>query len=105
MALKHPELPESKLTPHSEEIIEKGIEQPGTVYRMALDLFVGLYSDFLGDTLLRTLCYGGLYLVGGLSFSIAEYLKDPKTAFLEEYMKRRPYMKDIFKDMPIVVSK
>lgn len=46
--------------------------------------------------MLRTLCYGGIYLVGGLSLSVAEYLKDPATKFMQTYEKQRPYMSKIF---------
>lgn len=105
-AEKHPEHPDAKDHPKdSHDVIGPGIARADSLYRKALDLFVGIYSSFLGDTFLRTLCYGGLYLVGGLSLSVAEYMRDPKNLFMQEYMKRRPYMADIFKDMPIVVGK
>ena len=74
-AEKYPDRPEAKENPTSEQIFEVGIKDPDSIQRMALELFVSIYSEFLGDTAIRTLCYGGLYLIGGMSVSVAEYLR------------------------------
>jgi glucokinase len=104
-AEKYPERPESKDLPTSEEVISVGLLKPDSVHRMALNMFVSIYSEFLGDMALRTLCYGGLYLVGSLSISVAEYLRDPKTGFLANYTRRRPYLSAVLNNIPVVVSK
>jgi glucokinase len=72
---------------------------------MALNLFVSIYSEFLGDMALRSLCYGGLYLVGGLTLSVAEYLRDPKTGFMANYINRRPGLSTVLNNIPVVISK
>lgn len=84
-AAKHPDRPEAKDSPTSEEIFTLGVKSPDSIHRMAVDLFVSIYSEFLGDTALRTLCYGGLYLIGGMTVSIADYIRSPSVAFLKKY--------------------
>jgi hypothetical protein len=32
-------------------------------------------------------------------------MKDPKNLLLNQYVKRRPYMEQVFRDIPIVVAK
>lgn len=73
-AERHPECPESKDQPTSEEIFKRGLAEPDSLHRKCIDLFLDIYLEFLGDTSLRTLCYGGLYLVGSLTLSLSDYI-------------------------------
>jgi len=104
-AEKYPDRSGASDSPTSEEIFQHGLKNPDSLHRMALDLFVSIYTEFLGDTALRSLCYGGLYLIGSMTLSIAEYLRSPEVRFLNKYIERRTYLHSILSQIPIVVSK
>lgn len=72
---------------------------------MSLDLFLDIYTEFLGDTAIRTLCYGGLYLVGSLTLSVADYVIKHRKPFFDKYLKHRTYLESVLTDIPVVVTK
>jgi glucokinase len=104
-AEKHPNKPEAKDSPTSEQVFQIGLNNPESLHRLALDLFVSIYTEFLGNIALQSLCYGGLYLTGSMTLSVAEYLRSPEVGFLKKYNERRPYLHSILSQIPIVVSK
>ncbi len=63
--------------------MKEGLVKPDSLYRKALYLFLDIYSNVIGDTIIRNLCYGGLYLVGGLTNAVASLILDPNTNFLK----------------------
>lgn len=104
-AAKYPDHPNAKENPTSQEVFKIGLEKPDSLHRKALDLFVSMYTEFLGDTALRTLCYGGLYLIGDMSITVADYMKSPTVTFFKKYTERRPYLEAVLSQIPVVVSK
>lgn len=43
-----------------------------------VDFFLELYTQTIGDLCLRTLSYGGIYLCGGISISLCDYILENK---------------------------
>jgi len=68
-------------------------------------MFVSIYETVIGDISVSTLCYSGLYLLGNISISLAEYLLKHKATFMQEYKKTRTYMAEVFEKIPIFIVK
>lgn len=68
----------NKVKVDSKEIVAKGLAGKDPIAVKALEMFAKVYGAEAGNFATRTLCYGGLYLVGSLTEGIKEYLKKSK---------------------------
>jgi len=54
---------------------------------------------------MRTLSYGGIYLCGGISVSLSDYILEDKDSFMRDYKEKRSYIPKIFERIPIYIVK
>ena len=47
-----------------------------------MDFFLEIYGNVLGDIALRNLSYSGIYLCGGITNSIKDYILENKAKFM-----------------------
>ena len=92
-AEKFPEHPEAKENPTSFEIIDKCKtltmeEKDNSLYYLTLELFLKMYTSAIGNFMANHVCRGGMYLVGSLSNSVANFLKE--RPIIEEFANRHP---------------
>jgi len=48
-------------------------------------MFISIYETVIGDISVSTLCYSGLFLLGSITISLAEYLLKHKASFMKDY--------------------
>ena len=66
----------------SEKIIESALSKENSIAVKTLEMFTKIYGAEAGNFGTRTLCYGGIYLCGGLTEKIKEYLCNSKEFFV-----------------------
>jgi len=92
------------LTP--EEIIQKGLAKSDPQCVQTLELFVTLYAKEISNFALNSLPYGGIYLVGGLTNAVADYIKeDPASAFKNGYFSKGKVINGVLERFPIYIVK
>jgi len=90
----------------SEEIIKKGLEKSDDMCLKTLEFFVSLYAKEVADFALNSLPYGGIYLVGGLTQVMSEYLiKDPSCPFKKSYFSKGKIINQVLERFPIYIVK
>jgi len=70
-----------------------------------VDLFLEFYSHLVGDLALRTLSYGGIFLIGSISITVAEYIKKNQDKWMKSYIENRPHIAKVFELVPVSVVK
>ncbi|KRX08466.1 hypothetical protein PPERSA_12947 [Pseudocohnilembus persalinus] len=85
------------------EVFQYGSQRKCVLSQKVVDFFIELYEQTIGDIILRTLCYGGLYLCGNITISIAQYILENKQNFLKDYIEHRGYLKSVFDKIPIYI--
>ena len=68
---------------------------------MALDLFVSLYGAAAGNVALQFLCFGGLYVGGGIAPKIVERLRGP--SFTEAFLDKGPLRQRVLEKISVRV--
>ena len=99
---EHPEL---KLASHQNEdigslIAEFALQHQDPMALRTLALFIRAYGSAAGNLALTTLCFGGLYLVGGIAPKLLSQLK--QNTFLSAFGDKGR-MSNLIKDIPIYV--
>jgi len=93
-----------KLT--SEEIIKRALSKEDKICVMVLEFFVSLYAKEVADFALNSLPYGGIYLVGGLTNAISDYLlKDETCPFMKSYYSKGKIINALLERFPIYIVK
>ena len=72
--LRAKNLPKEEMKIAPEDIVAKGLAKTDPIAVETLELFVKIYGAEAGNLGTRTLCYGGIYLVGSLTEGMKEYL-------------------------------
>ena len=68
---------------------------------MALDLFVSLYGCAAGNVALQFLCFGGLFVGGGIAPKIVDRLRGP--AFIEAFLDKGPLRQRVLEKISVRV--
>jgi len=90
----------------SEEIVQKGLAKSDERCVHALELFITLYAKEVSNFALNSLPYGGIYLVGGLTNEVADYIKnDPKNLFKKGFFSKGNVINAVLERFPIYIVK
>ena len=73
----------------SKDIISHGIKDKDPLCLKVVDKFTEIYGVEVGNAALKTLPYGGVYLTGGVTHGILDYLLHSPTFLTAFYMKGR----------------
>lgn len=104
LASRHPELERTlEKDGHNfkdvtaKEIIKKGIEEKDPLCLRVIEKFTELFAVEAGNLALKTLPYAGLYLIGGVTMGIKDYIANNETFLKNFYQKGRleKYMRKI----------
>jgi glucokinase len=68
---------------------------------MSLDLLVSLYGCAAGNVALQFLCFGGLYVGGGIAPKIVDRLREP--AFVEAFLDKGPLRQRVLEKISVRV--
>jgi len=108
---RHPNLENKKVTSaifakdKGDRAIEIGkfAKEKEQLCNRALEIFVDCYGSEAGNLIVKTLCYGGLYIAGGIAPDILWILKD-NNRFLKA-MSNKGRMSDVCKRTPVYLIK
>jgi glucokinase len=90
----------------SEEIIQRGLSKSDKQCLKTLELFTTLYAKEISNFALNSLPYGGIYLVGGLTNAVADYMiNDPESPFKAGYFSKGKVINSVLERFPIYVVK
>ena len=87
----------------SYDIINKAMEEHDELCLKVVDKFVELLAVESSNLALKTLCYGGLYLIGGVTSGISKYLASHETFVKNFYQKGR--LEGKMRQIPIYMIK
>lgn len=109
---EHPELPcvleqgEAAKTPDeltSADIISAGMDAKDPLCVKVVEMFADIFASEAGDFALKTLPYGGIYLTGGVTMGIRDYILHDKRWINTFYKKGR--LSSTLRRMPVMVLK
>ena len=66
-----------------------------------LEIFTALYGCEAGNLAVKTLCYGGLYISGGVTARIRSYLQN-SSIFMDNFLDKGR-MKNLMEKIPIMI--
>jgi len=90
----------------SEDIIQKALSKEDPQCVKVLEFFATLYAKEVSNFALNSLPYGGIYLVGGLTNAVWEYLKnDTSSPFKAGYFSKGKVINNILEKFPIYIVK
>jgi glucokinase len=90
----------------SEEIIQNGLSKSDKQCLKTLELFTTLYAKEISNFALNSLPYGGIYLVGGLTNAVADYMiNDPESPFKAGYFSKGKVINSVLERFPIYIVK
>ena len=84
-------------------IVEMGVKKRDPLCLKVVEKFTEIFAVEVGNTALKTLPYGGIYLTGGVTEGIMEYLLKSNTFLDNFYAKGRQEKK--MRKMPIFIVK
>lgn len=84
-------------------IIENGIKKKDALCMKVVDKFTEIFGVEVGNTALKLLPYGGIYLIGGVTSGIQEHLLHSDTFINAFFQKGRQEKK--LRKMPIYIVK
>jgi glucokinase len=84
-----------------EEIFEAGIKKTDPVCERVVEIFTSLYAAEAGNLALKTLPFGGLYLLSGITQVLKEKILNEKTFMFNFTKKGR--MKPLLEKVPIFI--
>ena len=85
----------------SVDIIEKGMNAKDPLCMKVIEKFTQIIGIEAGNFALKTLPFGGLYLIGGVTNGIRQYLIDEKT-FMQNF-EHKGRLSDTVKKIPVYV--
>ena len=68
----------------NKDIVENGLSEKCKICVKVIELFTSIYGSAAGNIALITLPTGGLYLLGGLSIALEEYILRKKIFYVFE---------------------
>jgi glucokinase len=86
-----------------EMIVDFGIKKRDPLCLKVIDKFTEILAVEVGNMALKTLPYGGIYLTGGVTHGITEYLLHTDTFLENFYAKGRQEKK--MRKMPVFIVK
>jgi len=90
----------------SEEIIQRALAKEDPQCIKVLELFATLYAKEISNFALNSLPYGGIYLVGGLTAAVSEYLiNDSSSPFRAGYFSKGKIINNLLERFPIYIVK
>jgi len=87
----------------SSHIVEAALKEDDPLAKLAVAKFAEIFGVEVGNTALKTLPYGGIYLTGGVTAGIQEFLLHDDTFLESFYAKGRQASK--VRKMPIFIVK
>jgi len=66
----------------SSEVFQYGVWKKDKICEKVVDFWLEIYFNAVGDLALRYLPYGGIYLCGGMTCSIKDYLVENKDSLM-----------------------
>ena len=112
MKKEHPDLPrmlESGANPINpndivgKDIIKAGLDKNDALCMKVVEKFTEIFAVETGDVGLKTLPYGGIYLVGGVTLGISNYMQTNKLFMDTFYAKGR--CENIMRRLPVMIVK
>jgi glucokinase len=92
---------QDKLVMFHEKIIQKGINNECSLCKKVVNFFVELYGSVAGNLAISMLPFGGLYLLGGVSAALAEYIKS-NDIFMKHFSSKGG-LKCVLEKFPIYI--
>jgi glucokinase len=90
----------------SEEIIQRALAKEDPQCVKVLEFFATLYAKEVSNFALNSLPYGGIYLVGGLTNAVGEYLKNESSSpFKAGYFSKGKVINNLLERFPIYIVK
>jgi len=90
----------------SEQIMARALTKQDPQCLKTLELFSTLYAKEISNFALSSLPYGGIYLVGGLTNGVSDYLNnDPLSTFKPSYFSKGKTINSLLERFPIYVVK
>lgn len=90
----------------SEEIIKRGLAKEDKVAIQVLEFFVTLYAKEVSNFALSSLPYGGVYLVGGLTQCVSDYLiNDPNSPWKKAFFSKGKVVNSVLEKFPVYIVK
>jgi len=90
----------------SEEIMTRALAKEDPQCEKVLEMFSTLYAKEISNFALNSLPYGGIYLVGGLTNAVSDYLKDdPSSTFKNGYFSKGKIINSLLERFPIYIVK
>ena len=87
--------------PTSEEIVDAGKKKTDPICERAVEIFISLYAAEAGNLALKTLPYGGLYLLSGVTQTLKEKIIK-ETTFMFNFL-RKGRMKGLLEKVPMFI--
>lgn len=82
-------------------VVEYGLSDSDKLCRRATDMFQRMLGYEIGNCAAKMLCYGGIYIIGGLVQK--NYEKMNRELILEGFFSKPPHIKRIFESIPIYI--
>jgi glucokinase len=103
---KHGVTPDEDLEYSSEKIMKKGLAKEDKTCVAVLEFFTALYAKEISNFALSAMPYRGIYLVGGLTSSLIEYLtKDASKPFISNFLSKGKVVNAVLNNFPIYIVK
>ena len=85
------------------DIIEAGLKGNDPLCMKVVEKFTEIFAVEVGDMGLKTLPYGGIYLVGGVTYGLSDYLRTNKLFMDTFYAKGR--LSGVMQKFPVMIVK
>ena len=89
------------LKPTGPEVFEQALENDCPTCIKVLEIFTSLYGCEAGNLAVKTLCYGGLYIAGGVTARIRSYMQK-SSIFMDNFLDKGR-MRTLMEKIPILV--
>jgi len=90
----------------SEQIIQHALAKDCKICIKVLELFVTLYAKEISNFALSSLPYGGIYLVGGLTECVSNYLiNDPESPWKTAFFSKGKVVNSVLEKFPVYIVK
>lgn len=92
---------QDKMLLFHEKVIQKGINNECSLCRKVVNMFVEIYGSVAGNIALSMLPFGGIYLLGGVSNVLAEYIQSTDI-FMKNFVDKGG-MENLLEKIPVFV--
>ena len=86
-----------------EDIIKAGLDKNDALCMKVVEKFTEIFAVEAGDVGLKTLPYGGIYLVGGVTMGISNYMRNNPLFMDTFYAKGR--CEPVARSLPVLIVK